>query len=294
LGSAGLMDAPPAGYKGNTDETTNNGKAEVRSNGSVENHDDSDDEQLDGNLEDEEIETLLLKPGRRIMIPSSQLDKEALKRTLFVIPATMIGYWASEFLSMWLVLKYAPKQVVWARRTVETLHSVVACINGTRGVMTGGKASKYDIVWAMELGYYFYEIRKVSGSDLTHHIVSIWAHGGLLLDALYNRDKPSGERRTFYHGFIMMCLHFAEPWKDIARAIPNERLRNFVWVFHHLAYVVRVAFWPLLVAINLKTPLNKYHLLNAPWQCSVASSIFFLLNCYWLYLKLKRFSWPHE
>lgn len=52
--------------------------------------------------------------------------------------------------------------------------------------------SKYDIVWAMELGYYFYEIRKVSGSDLTHHIVSIWAHGGLLLDALFNKDKPSG------------------------------------------------------------------------------------------------------
>lgn len=49
-------------------------------------------------------------------LEAKKIQRETMKRALIVIPASMIGYCAAEALSMWFVQKYAPKQIVWARR----------------------------------------------------------------------------------------------------------------------------------------------------------------------------------
>jgi len=222
-----------------------------------------------------------------------QQQKELIKRMLVVVPSTLIGYWALETLSFALVKRYAPQHIIWARRAVEMAHSVVGFLNATRGVIAGGKAEPYDYVWSVELGYYFYEMSKVSGMDMLHHIVSIWSYASLLVNVQCNKDTESSVRRNYYHSCIMMGLHFAEPWKDVARFISYRPLKNFVWLFHHIAYTSRIVLWPLLLAMNSRTKtVDKYTLLNAPLKCTIGSVIFFLMNCYWFWLKVRKFSFP--
>lgn len=116
-----------AGDKENTDEERNNHHVELKSNGLMEKNEDEDDDEDDterldeDDVDEEEDEAMdsLVSNARFSRGPPPNgfyRDDVALKRSLFVIPATMLGYWASEFISTWLVLKYAPKQMVWARR----------------------------------------------------------------------------------------------------------------------------------------------------------------------------------
>jgi len=238
------------------------------------------------------ISALLPLPSREER-SERERQKELIKRTLLVVPATLAGYWALDFLSAVLVAKYAPKYAIWARRAVEMVHSVVGFLNATRGAFARGRVEDYDYVWSAELGYYFYEMSKVSGMDMLHHIVSVWSYASLLLDTQKNKDPESSERRNFFHSCIMMGLHFAEPWKDVARFIPNRPLKNFVWLFHHFAYTARIALWPFLMVLNNKmNKLEQHSILNAPLKCTIGSVIFFLMNCYWFWLKVRKFSFP--
>ena len=70
-------------------------------------------------------------------------------------------------------------------------HSVLSFLNASRGAMAGGKIKIYDYVWSVELGYYFYELSKVKGMDMMHHLVSIWSYVSLLIDVQQNKDVES-------------------------------------------------------------------------------------------------------